>query len=65
VSWPEGRSSQACKGAHTKALRAASTHKVSRQPQCSTKAAVKGMNTVLASPPKNVMVMMARRYALP
>jgi hypothetical protein len=38
---------------------------VSRQPQCSTKAAVKGMNTVLASPPKNVMVMMARRYALP
>jgi hypothetical protein len=46
-------------------LRPASTHKASRQPQCSTKAAVSGMNTVLASPPKNVMVMMARRYALP
>jgi MFS family permease len=39
----------------------ASTHSDSRHPSVRNKNAINGMNTVLASPPRNVKVMMARR----
>jgi hypothetical protein len=42
-------------------LSAASTHKASRQPIMRINQADKGMNTVLARPPRNVSVMIARR----
>ena len=48
-------------GAQTRNCSAASHHKAWRHPKALISHAVKGMNTVLARPPRKVMVMMARR----
>ena len=50
-----------CKGKHTANCSAANAHSACRQPQRSMHQANRGINTVLASPPKKVRVMMARR----
>ena len=51
-------------GAHTSQCSAASGSRAWRQPQLEISQAVSGMMTVLASPPRNVMVMMARRKSV-
>jgi len=58
------RSSQAWIGRQTRKCRLARPHKAPRQPQAAISQAVKGMNTVLARPPRKVIVMMARRKSL-
>ena len=55
------RSKPACSGAHTSRCSAASTHSACRQPSVAISPADSGINTVLARPPRNVSVMMARR----
>ena len=55
------RSSHPCSGTHSSRLMAPSTQEAWRQPPCAISQAVSGMNTVLASPPRKVSVMMARR----
>ena len=58
------RSASACTGRQTNKCRAASTCTAVRQPQLAMSQAIRGMNTVLARPPRKVMVMMARRKSL-
>jgi hypothetical protein len=55
------RSSRPCRGAQTRNCRPARHHNAGRQPHCAISQADSGMNTVLASPPRKVMVMMPRR----
>jgi hypothetical protein len=55
------RSTRQCSGTHTIRCSAAIAHTACRQPKSRTSHAITGMNTVLASPPRKVSVMMARR----
>ena len=48
-------------GTHRHNWHAAITHSMGRQPTVLSSHAISGMNTVLASPPRNVMVMICRR----
>jgi len=58
------RSTRACSGAQTNKWMAASTQSACRQSSSAISQAISGMNTVLASPPRKVSVMIARRKSL-